>query len=236
MPDGASDQEADRGPRTGAATRLCIATRAVRPADEMIRFVVAPDNSVVPDLKQNLPGRGVWVSASRQALADALRKKAFARGFKAEIRVSDDLADLTERLLEKAARDALSIAGKAGAVISGFAKVEAALAGDGVAALLHGREASADGIRKLAAVLHRRAEGAPAIAMVDEFTTDELDLALGRSNVVHAALLVGPTSRTFLTRLQRLRRFRTGEIPASGSDQDTRDETRPLQGQRLDGE
>ena len=220
---GSSDEEADRGPRTRGATRLCIASREVRPVEEMIRFVVAPDQSVVVDLKQNLPGRGVWVSASRTALAEAIRKKAFARGFKTDIRASEALLAETERLLAKAVLDALSIAGKAGIVVTGFTKVEAALShepssGDKrVAALLHGREASGEGLRKLAALLRRRPEGNPPALIVDEFATDELDLALGRSNVVHAALLAGSASQTFLTRLERLRRFRVAEPDLAGT-------------------
>jgi hypothetical protein len=38
-----------------------------------------------------------------------------------------------------------------------------------------------------------------------------LDLALGRSNVVHAALLAGPASNTFLSRSQILVRYRLAD-------------------------
>ena len=99
----------------------------VTPVGDLIRFVVAPDGSVVPDLKRRLPGRGVWVTATRHALAEAVTRKVFARGFKRDVRVAPDLVDVTERLLERAALDALAIAHKAGRVAAGFAKVEAAL-------------------------------------------------------------------------------------------------------------
>lgn len=227
-----TDSEFDNGPRTTGTERFCVVTRAVKPVGDLIRFVIAPDGAVVPDLKQHLPGRGVWVTATRDALTEAIRKKAFARGFKTDIRTAADLADFTERLLVKSALDALSIAGKAGCVVTGFSKVEAAIAGGEIAAVLHGRDASADGRRKIEALLRRQdAENPEEIAVIGEFTTDELDLALGRSNVVHAALLAGPAGKAFLTRLQRLRRFRAGDTgkPAHG-------ETRHQGSRRLDSE
>jgi predicted RNA-binding protein YlxR (DUF448 family) len=223
--------ELDSGPRRKGTERFCVVTRAVKPVDDLIRFVVAPDGSVVPDLKQRLPGRGAWVTATREALTEAVRKKALARSFKANIQAPADLAGFTEQLLVKSALDALAIAGKAGCVISGFSKVEAAIAGQNIVAVLHGRDASADGIRKIEAALHRAVENADEIVVIGEFTADELDLALGRSNVVHAALLAGPASKAFLTRLQRLRRFRAGDTgkPEHG-------ETRHKGARRLDSE
>jgi predicted RNA-binding protein YlxR (DUF448 family) len=228
----AIDREIDNGPRSAGTERFCVVDRAVKPVSDLIRFVVAPDGAVVPDLKQHLPGRGVWVTATRDALTDAVRKKVFARGFKAEVRTSANLVDFTEKLLVKSVLDALAMAGKAGCVVTGFSKVEAAIAGGEVAALLHGNDGSADGLRKIEAVLHRHnAENAEKIVVIDEFTTDELDLALGRSNVVHAALLAGPAGGPFLTRLQRLRRFRAGDTgkPEHG-------ETRHQGARRLDSE
>jgi uncharacterized protein len=173
----------------------------------MIRFVVGPDG-VVADLKRNLPGRGLWVTATRSALADAVKRKAFARGFKREVRVALDLPDATEQLLVRSALDALAIAGKAGAVAAGFSRVEEALARTPVAALLHATDAAADGVAKLATALRHRPD-AERIATITRFSTAQLSLALGRPNVVHAALRAGPASQTFLARLQRLERFRS---------------------------
>ena len=81
----------------------------------------------MPDLKRKLPGRGIWITADQAALTEAVSRKVFARGFKREVRIAPDLPDLTERLLVRAALDALAIAGKSGLVAAGFAKVEAAL-------------------------------------------------------------------------------------------------------------
>src|SRR5208283_4340439 len=121
------DIELDTGPRSRELERLCVATRTVRPVADMIRFVIGPDGEAVPDIKRKLPGRGVWVTATQDALDDAIKRKAFARGFRREVRLPGDLVARTERLLERAALDALAIAGKAGLVAAGFAKVEAAL-------------------------------------------------------------------------------------------------------------
>src|SRR5216684_1907728 len=154
----------DPGPRKRAAAteRLCVATRRVKPITDMIRFVVGPDGQVVADLKRKLPGRGVWVTATRQALAEAIRRKTLARAFKREVRVEPDLADRVEALLERSALDALAIARKAGALATGFAKVEAALQRASVVALIHAADAGPDGLAKIAAAARRRTGPATA--------------------------------------------------------------------------
>lgn len=204
------DSDLDTGPRSGSSgtERLCVATRTVKPVDDLIRFVVGPDG-VVPDLKRNLPGRGTWITADRKTLADAVARKLFGRAFKREVKVAPDLADVTERLLVKSALDALAIAGKAGLAPAGFAKVEAALMHDRVVGLLHAAEGRADGIKKLAAVQRTRPD-TDQIVVIQTFNSAQLDLALSRSNVVHAALLAGSPNDTFLARFKRLERFRTG--------------------------
>jgi uncharacterized protein len=210
------DDALDSGPRKSApgTERFCAATQEVKPVEQMIRFVVAPDGGAVPDLKRRLPGRGLWITATREALGTAIARRAFARGFKREVRVAPDLIDTTERLIAQAALDALAICHKAGKVVLGFAKVEAALAHQRVAALIQAADAASDGTRKLLAALRRR-EDAADVAVVGAFTSAQLDLALGRSNVVHAALLAGSESEGFLARLARLDCFRTA--PKSGA-------------------
>jgi uncharacterized protein len=217
----ANEIELDSGPHAKEAERLCVATRAVRPVSDLIRFVIGPDGEAVPDLKRKLPGRGVWVTATRDVLGEAIKRKAFARGFKREVRLPADLLERTGRLLEQAALDALSICAKAGSVASGFAKVENALARDHVVALLHAAEAAPDGVKKLNAAL-RRSPRPGAIPVIQLLSGAQLDLALGRPNVIHAALLAGPVSDTFLARLRRLERFRTGDLETSeGKDAGT---------------
>ena len=164
----ANEIELDSGPRAQDVERLCVATRTVRPVADLIRFVVGPDGEAVPDLKRKLPGRGVWVTATQDALGDAIKRKVFARGFKRDVRLPPDLLERTERLLEQSALDALAIAAKA-AVVSGFAKVETALLRDQVVALLHAAEAAPDGVKKLDAALRRRRTGGP-VAVIQILT------------------------------------------------------------------
>jgi len=214
--------QSDQGRRHsgGATERLCIATRTVRPTGEMVRFVAGPDGTVVPDLKRKLPGRGVWVTARRSLIAQAARRDAFTRAFKAAgaeacVRVPADLPDLLEQLLVRAALDALSMVRKAGLVVFGFAKVEAAIS-HGVTALIRASDAGEDAGRKLAAAL-RRAGCGEDVPIVEVFTSAQLDLAFARPNVVHAALSAGRPSETFLQRWRILEIYRADAPVGRGS-------------------
>jgi hypothetical protein len=211
-----ADPDLDNGPRTdrSATMRMCAVTRQVRPIDELIRFVVSPQGAVVPDLKRKLPGRGMWVSASRQTVAEAARRNQFSKGFKRELRVSPALAADTEALLVRSVIEALAMIAKAGQVVSGFSKVEGAIEQRQIQALIHASDGAADGIRKLDAQIRPNAgdrQESSEIPVVTVLTSEQLDLALGRSNVIHAALLAGPASKTFLSRSQILVRYRMAD-------------------------
>jgi len=137
---------------------------------------------------------------------------AVARSLKAGVTVPPDLAGIVEQLMTRAALDALSIAYKASQVAAGYARVEKAIEKDDLAGLIHAADAGADGTRKLDATLKRRAGiGDQKVAIIRDFRSAELDLALGRANVVHAALLAGRASTTFLARWHDLERFRMTE-------------------------
>lgn len=209
----ADHADLDNGPRTKSGTeRMCAVTRQVAPIDDLIRFVLSPTGETVPDLKRKLPGRGLWVSLSHATVAEAARRNVFARSFKRDVQVSKTLADDVERMMVRGVSEALAMTAKAGQVISGFSKVEGAIEGRQAVALIHATDGAPDGIRKLNAKLAavRRENGAESgnFPIISVLTTDELDLALGRANVVHAALLAGPVSKTFLARCQTLTRFR----------------------------
>lgn len=165
--------------------RMCIVTRRVLDESELIRFVRGPDGSAVPDLARKLPGRGLWVSLSREHLAEAVRKKLFSRGFGAETKAAGDLPDLVGHLLRGQCLSYLSLAKKAGAAVTGFMKVEEMLGRERAKILFHAREAQPDGCRKLDKL------AGPDVKKIGLFTLDELDLAFGRSNVVHAAVAKG---------------------------------------------
>ena len=214
------DPDLDNGPRTdrSATMRMCAVSREVRPIDELIRFVVSPEGTVIPDLKRKLPGRGLWVSASRAVVAEAVRRNQFSRGFKRDIRGAKTLPEDTENLLVRGVIEALAMAAKAGQVVSGFGKVEDALGQGQVKALLHASDGARDGIRKLDAIARQKygnpdesQEFRTEFPIVNVLTSEQLDLALGRSNVIHAALLAGPASKTFLSRCQILVRYRMAD-------------------------
>ncbi|MDJ1158760.1 RNA-binding protein [Chelatococcus sp. SYSU_G07232] len=198
--------------RDEGSERRCIVSRRTGSPDEMIRFVAGPDGAVVPDIRRKLPGRGVWVTASRAAVDEAVRRKAFGRGLKAAVTVSPTLAAEVEELLRRDAVQALALANKAGAVVTGFGKVEDAVASGAAVALVHAREAAEDGRRKLAQAVRRRGRAggdqpSAELPVVGDFAEADLDLALGRAHVIHAALVAGPGSEGFLTRWRRLARY-----------------------------
>jgi predicted RNA-binding protein YlxR (DUF448 family) len=200
-----------------APDRMCIVTREVRDAGDLIRFVVAPDGEVVADLRRRLPGRGVHVTASSALVATAERKHLFAKAFDGKVTVAPGLAERVGRLIGDAAVQGIALARKGGTAVFGYSKVEKALAEGHVVALLHAAEASADGISGLASAA-RRAGTKPDVIRV--FAGEQLDLAFGRTNVIHAALLAGPASEHALARIRDLRRYRGEEsFPADSANE-----------------
>lgn len=191
--------------------RLCAVSRTEKPTEELIRFVLAPDGTIVPDLARRLPGRGVWVEARRGAVATAARRNVFARSLKRPVSVPADLAAQVERLMRKRLAEALSLAKKAGLAVSGFAKVEEQIERGRVAVLLHAADAAADGAekldRKFKALL---GEAAARAATVRELTGAEMSLAMGHPNVIHAASSQGGASKRIVQEAERLRRYRSG--------------------------
>jgi hypothetical protein len=199
-------EAADSGP-----LRLCVVSRVQKPPEELIRFVAGPDGKIVPDLARRLPGRGVWVDATREAVAEAVRRKAFAKSLKQNVSVPADLPDLVERLLQKRLAEAVSLANKAGLLVAGFAKVEELIEAEEAVALIHAADAAADGVGKLDRKFKalRGPNDTPA-AIVRELPGAELSLAMGRSNVVHAGLIQGGATKRFLSGAERVRRYRSG--------------------------
>jgi predicted RNA-binding protein YlxR (DUF448 family) len=194
---------------------MCIVTREVRDVGDLIRFVVAPDGELVPDIRRRLPGRGVHVTATAEHVATAERKRLFAKALDGNLRVSPGLAERVERLLTDAAVQGLSLARKAGTLLFGYSKVEKALGDGAVVALIHAADAAPDGIAALAAAARRAGSNAVTIRA---FTGEQLDLAFGRTNVIHAALLAGPASEHALARIRDLRRYRGEEaLPSDGA-------------------
>jgi uncharacterized protein len=188
--------------------RTCIVTKIKGAPSSMIRFVAGPGGEVVADLRHKLPGRGLWLTARADIVAEAVRRNAFARGFKAPVKVSAALPSEIEALFAQNALQALSMCKKAGQIVVGFFKVEAATRAGKVIGLVHASDGAADGSRKLSQALRASCGGQlrPEIGL---FTSSQLSLALGGTNVIHAALTEGAASEAFLSHCRNLERYRS---------------------------
>jgi hypothetical protein len=190
--------------------RTCAATGWKGPPEAMLRFALSGDGVVTPDIRRRLPGRGVWIRLDAATVRQAAAKQVFARAFRAQAEAAPGLADDVDRLLEADALQFLSLVNKAGQIVTGASKVEAAIASGKVVGLIHASDGSADGAQKLDRQLRGRHGEGPAPALINIFASRQLDLALGRSNVIHAALIAGEASLGFLAKVERLTQFRTG--------------------------
>lgn len=197
--------------------RRCIVKGEVLPESALIRFVVDPDGRIVPDIAAKLPGRGIWVSADRASLEKALAKNLFSRAAKKPVQVDENLAARAEKLLVQRMSDDLGLARRAGSLILGFDQVATALSGKNPPHLLvEAADGAEDGRRKLIGVAW--AHGfRPRV--IDCLNSGELGLALGRDNVVHAALKSGQLAERLELNAGRLAGFRVprgGNIDAAG--------------------
>jgi predicted RNA-binding protein YlxR (DUF448 family) len=201
--------------------RKCIATGEVLPGARLMRFVVGPDGSVVPDVAAALPGRGIWVKADRDALAQAIEKGLFSKAAKAGVRAGADLLGRTEKLLVDRMTSDLGLARRAGQLVFGFDNVANALRDKTPpAVLVEARDGAMDGKRKLLALAHARKL---AVEIVECLDSGEISLALGRENVIHAALKSGRISERLVMDAGRLKGFRAsdsaGPTPAIERDE-----------------
>jgi predicted RNA-binding protein YlxR (DUF448 family)/ribosomal protein L30E len=184
--------EDEKGP-----LRRCIVTGAVGPKEALIRFVIGPDQQLVPDIEGRLPGRGMWLSARRDVVNTAVAKSFFAKAARKKLDVPADLADRLEALLRRRCLDILGLARRAGQVVSGYEKVRSALkAGDG-AVLLAAMDAGKDGVGKIGAL-------APDLPVVRVLTAQDMGAAFGRDHTVHGLLLRGRLAQLLLIESARL--------------------------------
>ncbi|MCF6321275.1 MAG: RNA-binding protein [Rhizobiaceae bacterium] len=192
-------------------TRTCIVTRKAMNCDEMIRFVVGPQDEVVADLKQKLPGRGVWVINSRQAVQSAIERKLFAAGFKKKVNVTVEILAVIEGLLLAKVAHGLSMAKKSGLVITGFAKVSALARNGDTKILFHASDGRDDGVGKIKSALVACQsnggynKGLPPI--FNALSSSQLDVALGMSNSVHVALIQGGATRSVKKQISRFETY-----------------------------
>ncbi len=189
-------------------------TFEVKPAAELIRFVVGPDEILVPDTDAKAEGRGVWVTLGQSFVAEAIKKKAFAKSLKTPVNLPDDLVALTRLRLEQRFTSSLSMAKKAGQLLTGMAKVKAALETGEALALMTATDAAEDGKKKMLATLKASTKSAeeqglgpqnvPHFELLD---SAQLGLALGSENVIHAAPTQGAAGEAAVKRADRLARY-----------------------------
>lgn len=177
--------------------RRCIVCREVLPKEGLIRFVIGPDDLLVPDVEGKLPGRGLWVKARRAALEMAMAKNAFSKAARRRVEVPSSLIDLTAMMLRRRCLDLIGLARRAGQAVAGFERVRAELTGQNAGVLLAAADGAEDGKRKLKGL----SEGVRSVAL---FTSAELSHALGRENVVHAAVMPGRLADLLCVETSRL--------------------------------
>jgi predicted RNA-binding protein YlxR (DUF448 family) len=208
-------------PERHGPERRCIATGVSMPIDGLLRFVVGPEGNIYPDLGRDLPGRGIWISGRRELLEQAVKKRLFARAAKSAVTVAADLPDQIEAALVRRSLALLGLARRAGQLALGYEKVRSLLADDPRAMVVSACDSSEKGREKLLSGLrgprgqsneNDQSDGDTASAgrkIVNLFRVDELSLALGRENVVHAALRAGGLADRFLIECRRLEEFRS---------------------------
>ncbi|MFC5739058.1 hypothetical protein DFO80_101236 [Rhodobacter sp. 140A] len=192
--------------------RRCIVTGDVQPKPGLVRFVVAPDGTIFPDLAEKLPGRGIWVTADRAVIEKAAAKGMFARAARAQVRVPENLADMVEEGLAHRVVELISLARKAGGAVVGFEKVKGWLADGKAKVLLQASDGSERGKGKLWTPEGGRWFGC--------LTSSELGLAFGRDHAIHGALAAGGLTPRVIreaARLAGLRRQDGGETAMKDS-------------------
>ncbi|SEL26360.1 RNA-binding protein [Roseivivax marinus] len=192
--------------RADGPERKCIATGEVRPAHELIRFVVGPDASVVPDIAGKLPGRGIWVTPDRAALEKAVKKNLFARAAKAPVRAPENVVALIERQLADRVVNLISLSRKSGDAVAGYEKVKDMLQKEEAEVLIQAEDGSSRGKSKLST---------PHFGTyIGWLTGTELGLAFGRETVIHAALGAGGLTNRIVDEARRLKGLRVGSTDA----------------------
>lgn len=178
--------------------RRCIVTRQALEKPAMIRFVIDPEGRVTPDLKERLPGRGMWVTAARDALEQAVAKHAFSKAAKQSVKVAPDLADQVAALARREVAEMLGLARKSGQLVAGFEKVDAALRAGKVRVLVAASDGAEDGRGKLARI------AGSGVEICAPLTAAELAQALGREHAVHAAITAGGIAEKTIIASRRL--------------------------------
>ena len=200
-PEAAAVPRADPCPGRRQPFRKCLASGVVRPREDLLRFVVAPDQTVVLDLSGRLPGRGLWLSPQRDMLEKACARNLFAKSAKRSVRVQADLVSRVEGLLRERCLELLGLARRAGQAVAGFEKARAQLSSGRAALLIQARDAAEDGRARLSALGRGVSR---ELKLVEQFDADELGRVFGRSTVVHVAVAPGGLAERIVANCRHL--------------------------------
>jgi len=181
--------------------RRCIVTGTVGPKDDMIRFVIGPDETVTADIDEKLPGRGYWVTAGPDVLKTAVARRQFARAARRAVRAPDDLVDWVGAALARRWLAMFGLARRAGQVTAGYEQVRDALSGGNVVLRVEAVDGSPDGRAKLTGAFRE-------VPVIMVFSSAELAEALGRAHVVHAAVSAGGFAESLAREASRVAAFR----------------------------
>ncbi|MBB3315620.1 MULTISPECIES: RNA-binding protein [unclassified Rhizobium] len=193
--------------------RMCIVTRESGSPDELIRFVAAPDGTVIADLKRQLPGRGCWVKIDRSLVDKAVAKKLFARALKADVKADAALGETVGMLLAQQLMQMMNMARKAGQFVTGSAKVDAAVRSGAAIAVFHATNAAEDGVRKIdqaRKAWHLGMETEEEIPSYRLFSESEMEGLMGQNAFIHAAVLAGQAGEGVVKRAKMLEQYRNG--------------------------
>ena len=205
------DEEAQE--ETGPLRR-CVVTRERLPKERLIRFVVGPDRALVPDLNADLPGRGMWLSASRDVLETARDKgglaRAFARAARGPVSVPQDLPALLEAALVRRIGELLGLTRRAGQAVAGFEKAREWLRSGRARLIVHASGGSeAEHARFLSG-------NAGRVTVVAPLPAAALGRMFGRDHVVHVAIAPGRLAERLHVEADRLAGLRGQGQSAQG--------------------
>jgi predicted RNA-binding protein YlxR (DUF448 family) len=213
-PSNETPQVIDRDEAAGGPVRRCILSGDRAARGHLVRLALSPDGEVLPDVRAKAPGRGAWIGVARAELeaaqAKGKLKGALARAFKTgDIRIPADLGERIAAQLQRGALDRLGLELKAGNVVIGGERIEAAARDGRLQMLLHASDAGADGSGKLAQAwrVGSEREGSGLMGLTLPLTRTILSLALGRGNVVHAGLIDARAARRVSEALDRWLHF-----------------------------
>jgi predicted RNA-binding protein YlxR (DUF448 family)/ribosomal protein L30E len=176
-------------------------SRETLPTEQLVRFVVAPDGVVVPDVAGKLPGRGLWLHARRDIVAAVGVASAFSRVAGVSVTVPEGLADRVEGLLARRCLELVGLARRAGKAVAGYEKVRGLLSHGRAGAVIQASDGAAGGRDKLRAL-------ARDVPMIGCFTSAELGGVFGRDTTVHAAIARDALAGRLIAEAGRLAGFR----------------------------